>query len=266
METTAERMNLTVLVTSKCTLKCKLCATYAPTHPSPHHYPYERIQKGIQHFFESFDCVRLFTISGGEPLLHPQLPEIVQFASAYIDRIELFEIITNGTVVPSEKLLENLQFSEKVNILVDDYGPKISVKVPQVIEAFKRHGIKYRIRKYHGEDAHLGGWLDISDFTDKHRTEKEDEALFSRCMYTTTFKNHIFIINGTAHMCYVNKQLLDFVQDNPKEYVDMMDDSLTGQERKKRLLDLRNRKCLSVCKYCSGFCEDAKRYTPAEQL
>ncbi|PHJ37345.1 hypothetical protein P378_16740 [Desulforamulus profundi] len=266
MEDTSNKMNLTALITSKCTLKCKLCATYAPIHPSPCHYPYEQITRGVERFFNSIDHVRLFTISGGEPLLHPQLPEMVDFFAAYINQIELFEIITNGTVVPGERLLQSLRFSDKVDIMVDDYGPELSTKVPQIVDAFKKYGIKHRVRKYYGEDAHYGGWLDISDFSDKQRTEKENEELFARCMYTTTFKNHIFIINGTAHMCYINKQLLDFVSDDPSEYVDLMDDTLSATDIKAQLISLRNRRRLSVCSYCNGFCVDAERYTPAEQL
>lgn len=266
MKETLNQMNLTVLITSKCTLKCKLCATYAPISPSPCDYPFERIKKSVERFFDSTDNVRLFTISGGEPFLHSKLPELIDFFGTYVDRMGVFEIITNGTVVPNERLLRSLKFSDKVDIMIDDYGPKLSTKVPQIVDAFKNYGIKHRVRKYYGEDAHFGGWLDISDFSDKHRTKEETEALFARCMYTTTFKNHIFIINGTAHMCYINKQLLDFMPDNPTEYVDLLDDSLTASEIAEMLIGLRNRPQLSVCSYCSGFCVDANRYAPAEQI
>ncbi|MEW5954327.1 MAG: radical SAM protein [Bacillota bacterium] len=266
MKDTSNKINLTVLITSKCTLKCKLCATYSPIHPSSCHYLYERITTSVERFFNSTGDVKLFTISGGEPLLHPQLPELIDFFASNIERIGMFEIITNGTVIPNEKLLQRLGFSDKVNIMVDDYGPNLSTKVSQIVDAFNKHGIKYRVRKYYGEDAHCGGWLDISDFSDKQRTEKENEELFARCMYTTTFRNHIFIINGTAHMCYINKQLLDFIPDNPSEYVDLMDDSLSAPDIKTQLIGLRNRKRLSVCSYCNGFCVDAKRYKPAEQI
>jgi hypothetical protein len=266
MEITSNKMNLTVLITSKCTLKCKLCATYAPIHPSPCNYPFEQITKSVGRFFDSIDQVRLFTISGGEPLLHPQLPELIDYYSQFIDRMEIFEIITNGTVIPGERLLEKLKFSDKVDIMIDDYGPELSVKVSQIVEAFKKNGIKHRVRKYYGDDAYYGGWLDISDFSDKLRTEEENRELFARCQYTTTFKNHIFIINGTAHMCYINKQLLDFMPDKPDEYVDLMDDSASMEEIRAQLTGLRNRNRLSVCSYCNGFCVDAERFTPAEQF
>jgi MoaA/NifB/PqqE/SkfB family radical SAM enzyme len=208
----------------------------------------------------------MFTISGGEPLLHPQLSELVDFFSTYIDRIELFEIFTNGTIVPTDRLLESLKFSSKVDVLVDNYGPELSRKVPEIANAFSASGIKHRIRKYYGDDTHLGGWIDVSDFTEKHRTEKENENIFKRCSFSTTWKNLIILIDGTVHMCYVNSRLLDFVPDKPDEYINLLDDSLSDSEIKEKIFNLRNRKFLTYCSHCNGFCEDSKRYTYPEQL
>ena len=72
-----EKANLTLLITAHCTLKCKLCATYAPIHPSPCHYSHEDMIKEVKRFFQCFDEVHLFTLSGGEPFLHPKLPEMI---------------------------------------------------------------------------------------------------------------------------------------------------------------------------------------------
>jgi MoaA/NifB/PqqE/SkfB family radical SAM enzyme len=259
-------LNLTVLVTSKCSLKCKLCATYAPYCSRPENYSYENITNSVARFFETVDRIGLFTISGGEPLLHPQLPELVDSFSAYIDRIELFEIFTNGTIVPSDALLQSLKFSSKINVLVDNYGPELSSKIAQIRDAFSTSGIKHRIRKYYGDDAHLGGWVDVSDFTEKHRTDKENETVFKRCSFSTTWKNLIILINGTIHMCYVNNRILDFVPDRPDEYINLLDNSLSNSEIKSKMLNLRNRKFLNYCSHCNGFHEDAKRYTYPEQL
>jgi organic radical activating enzyme len=261
-----EKMNLTVLMTSKCNLKCKLCATYSSTHPNPQHYNLEEMKKAVNRFFEVFDEVKLFTLSGGEPLLHPNLTLLVEHFLTYIDRVSKFEIITNGTVLPSDELLKCLQISEKVDILIDDYGKGISRKVDEISRKFTEHNIKHRIRKYHGNDAHYGGWLDISDFSDKRRSNVENQDIFRSCLYTTKFKNHIFIINGTAHMCYVNFQLLPHMTKVKDEYVDLQDDSLSVNDIRRKIFELRNRKQLSVCSQCNGFCEDAKRYPPAEQL
>jgi sulfatase maturation enzyme AslB (radical SAM superfamily) len=260
-------LNLTVLVTSKCSLKCKLCATYAPYNLNPRNYAYENLTRGVDCFFNTIsNQIDKFTISGGEPLLYPQLHELIDFFSKYIDRINLFEIITNGTIIPSRQILRSLAFSDKVSIMIDNYGPQLSKRVPQVSNAFSSMGIQYRLRKYYGADAHCGGWIDIADFSIKNRSQHETETLFNRCMYTTTFKNHYFLIDDKVYMCYVNHTLLDAISDAPGEYVNLLDDSVDVAMKKHQLLNLRNRKSLSVCALCNGFCEDAKRYMPAEQL
>lgn len=258
--------NLTVLVTSCCTLKCKLCATYAPQNMNPHHYPKEIMMKCVDRFFDTMGNVKLFTMSGGEPFLHPDMLELIRYFKKWIPHMEKFEIITNGTIIPNEMILKELGSMEKVDIMIDDYGIELSKKVPELVKEFEKYGITHRVRKYYGEDAHLGGWLDISDFSNKNRTEKENEELFKKCMYSTTFKNHFFIIDGTAHMCYVNRKLLSDIMEKEDEYVNMMDESLSADEIKQQLLNLRQRKHLSVCAKCNGFCVDGKRYLPAEQM
>lgn len=158
-----EKTNLTILLTSRCTLKCKLCATYAPQNKKPCHYDSKIIMASVDKYFASMGDVCLFTLSGGEPLLHPDLVRMVQHFKQYASRMEKFEIITNGTIVPSEALLLALKEIPNVDVMIDDYGKNISKKVDDVVMAFEKYGIRYRRRKYYGEDAHAGGWLDISD-------------------------------------------------------------------------------------------------------
>jgi hypothetical protein len=221
----------------------------------------------MERFFLSFDRIGRLTIAGGEPFLHPQLPELVDFFSKYFDRMNMFEIITNGTIVPSERLLKALGGSKKIDIMVDDYGPGLSIKVPQIVEAFTYAGIKHRVRIYHGKDAHLGGWLDVSDVSDKHRPESDTVEIYQRCQYTSgANKNMIYHIDDKIYMCCVNQKFLDFIPDISGEFVDLMDKSLSYSDIKNQIQGLRNRKCLFACKYCNGHLVDAKRYAPAEQL
>jgi organic radical activating enzyme len=224
------------------------------------------MKKSVDRFFEAMDAVNLFTFSGGEPLMHPQLPELVRHCSRYIDHIEKFESITNGTIVPSEQLLENLKFSDKVDIMVDDYGENLSRKIPQIKEALGKNSIKYRVRKYYGEDAYMGGWVDTVDFSQKNRTRAQIAKHFSRCNYTTVFKNNFLVFEDTAHICYVNHKVLDWVQDDGTQYVKLHDENISPQDLRTRLETLRDRDYLSACIDCNGFMTEAERFTPAEQL
>lgn len=261
-----KKANLTVLSTSCCTLKCKLCATYSSTNPKPRHYNCDEMVKGVKRFFDCMKEVRLFTISGGEPFLHPKINEFIKACQEYTNFMEKFEIITNGTIVPNDDVLKTLSEIDKVDIMIDDYGPELSNNVDKLIVKFNEYGIKHRRRKYYGEDAHLGGWLDISDFSYKNRTENENDEIFHKCMYSNVFDHHYFLIDGQMFMCYVNHKLLCEMNEKENERVDILNEDLSKGEIKNQLINLRNKNHMSVCEYCSGFINDGVRFTPAEQL
>ena len=105
--------NTTLVVTFRCNLKCKLCAVSAPYYKEPPHYSVELLKKSIDRYFEAVDHVDKFTVNGGEPLVHPQIAEIMDYALKYIDRMDMLEIITNGSIAPSKELAQVLQKSEK---------------------------------------------------------------------------------------------------------------------------------------------------------
>ncbi|MEW6064002.1 hypothetical protein P378_16735 [Desulforamulus profundi] len=267
MEQTLHLSNTTLVVTFRCNLKCKLCAVSAPYYTVPTHYSLESLIESVRRYFEVVDNVDKFTINGGEPLLHPQLPDIMDFIIKYIDRIGTLEIITNGAVAPDKRLLNSLSRSGKIDILVDNYGPELSAKVPQIVEDFNEAGIKHRVRKYYGEDAHFGGWVDLLDLSKKNRTADETENIYKRCAYPGPFRCFV-IFDGKAYICGVYKRCesLGIIPDNPSEYVDFSSDSEPIEEKRKQIQNFYNRRFFSACEYCNGFCEDSKRYAPAEQL
>jgi hypothetical protein len=221
----------------------------------------------MEMFFEAFNMVGRLSMAGGEPFLHPKLPELVNFFSKYFDRMNMFEIITNGTIVPDKRLLEALSGSDKVDIMIDDYGRDLSIKVPQIADAFSSAGIKHRVRIYHGEDAYFGGWLDLSDISYKQRPKRDTGNIYQRCQCVSgANKNLIYHIDDKIYMCCVNHKFLDFIPEISGEFVDLMNQSLTPPEIRNQILNLRNRKYLTACEYCNGNLVDAKRYVPAEQL
>ena len=112
--------------------------------------------------------------------MHPQIAEIMDYALKYIDRMDMLEIITNGSIAPSKELAQVLQKSEKVDILIDDYGKELSKNVDKMIGIFEEYHIKYRRRKYYGSDAHLGGWVDLSNISLKDRSEEDTAQIYKK--------------------------------------------------------------------------------------
>lgn len=259
--------NVTLAVTLRCDLKCKLCAVFAPYYDQPPHYSVNVLKKSIIHYFDLVDYVDKFTISGGEALLHNGLPEIIDFLAGYADHFGMLEILTNGTVVPNERLIQSLSFSPKVNILVNDYGPDISRKIPEILKSLQDRKIAYRYREQNASKAHCGGWVDISDLSDKKSTDKQIEERFRNCAYPGAFR--CFAIFGDkAYICgvYLRCKTIGLIPDCPSEYVDFSDSNTETKEEQIQKILYFFEKPYSACAYCNGFCPESKRYTPAEQL
>lgn len=260
--------NVSLVITLRCSLKCKLCTAFAPYYKQAPHFSYETLTKSIVRYFELVERVEKFTINGGEALLHENLPNIINFVQKYIDRIGMLEILTNGTLVPSERLLESLKRSPKINILINNYGTSISTKIPEIVSAFQKNNITYRLRDQNAEKDYCGGWVDISDLSNKNRSKDETAELFSHCVYPGAFK--CFAIFGDkAYICgvYLRCKTTGVIPDQPMEYVDFSDDSVSSPEEKiNQIQNFFARKFFSSCEYCNGFCPESKRFTPAEQL
>ncbi|MDR0681977.1 MAG: radical SAM protein [Dysgonamonadaceae bacterium] len=267
MQESLSLLNTTLVVTLRCNLHCRLCAVSAPYYEEPPHYSFENLTGGVAEYFKAVDRIEKFTINGGEPLLHPQLPEIMESFEPYMNKIGMLEIITNGSIAPTERLLKALQFSTKIDILIDDYGKELSKNVQKIIDAFKVYGIKYRHRKYYGDDAHCGGWVDLLDLSKKQRSSSETEQIYKHCAYPGPF--HCFVLfDRKAYICGVYKrcETLGIIPDIPDDYISFVDDSIPVSVKKEQIRNFYNRKYFAACEYCSGFCDDSPRFAPAEQL
>ena len=118
-----------------CTLNCKLCIAGVPYYQSPKSTPIDTVIDYIDHYFRIVTNVKKFTISGGEPLLYKDLQYVVKHLGKYLDRIGLLEILTSGTVLPSDGLIGvAAKYGEKFRFMIDNYGPGLSQKVEEVHE------------------------------------------------------------------------------------------------------------------------------------
>ena len=92
-------------ITTVCTLACKLCIAKIPYYTSHEHVELKYVKKDIEKLFEVYDYVENLDISGGEPLLYPNLELVLEEALKYKDKWGRVRIITNGTVIPSEAVI-----------------------------------------------------------------------------------------------------------------------------------------------------------------
>lgn len=257
-------------VTFRCTLKCKLCCAYAPYYPKPvPHYTYEELTKCISKIFELADSVEIFTVSGGESLLHRQLPEIFDYLKQFKHRIvKRLELITNGTLVPDDRLIESLKNAD-VRVLMDDYGSVLSTKADEIVSVLEGTGISYD-RRYHRDDdkgAHHGGWFKVLELPDIPSSYEEGKKLFSKCIQANELRCNP-VIDGKIYVCppyeyFVKLGKIPLGQDY---FIDLYDDKTPLPEQREKVRKFLKIDCLPSCRYCPGWLTTSKRYKPAEQL
>lgn len=258
-------------VTLRCNLRCKLCAVYAPYYDNPFHPSLAYLKGCIGRYFQIVDQVKLFSLSGGEPMLRSDLSEIVDEIYKYFDRLERFEIITNGTIVPNEKLIKSLnRFGHKLNLLIDDYGTDKSINANTVAEKFSQiPEAKVTLRDYHSDNMHCSGWVDYGiSKNSKKKSAEEAKALFAKCSYPQKLDFCTSMVYGKLYSCTQLRRLIELgiIEPGEDEVFDLFDANLTDDNIKKRIKALYNVKTLSACAYCNGICDDSPRYDAAEQI
>lgn len=104
------KTNLLIEVTNNCNLNCQHC--FGNFGISDNHKSYLSLDQ-INRIFERFDFIEHITISGGEPLSHPKIEQIL---ISSLDRAKSVRLNSNGTIYKRNlikylKLCESLQIS-----------------------------------------------------------------------------------------------------------------------------------------------------------
>jgi len=257
-----------VCLTYACNLRCKLCCTGSPYMQEYNkEFSYDVIIKSIDEYFKMFHHEGKFSFGGGEPQLRNDLPEIIEYTMQYKDKFDMLEVLTNGRIIFSDRLLEVLEkYKDKMFVMVDNYGEDLSLKAKELYDILKSKGITCELRKYYGEDSHCGGWVDLGDLSQKHFTEEETIEQFKKCAYGKRIG--YAIVAGIFSFCgrYTRTVLCGVVDKIPGEYVDLLDDSISVEEKRRQFLNLSKVSHLSACAYCNGYSEDSERFEPAEQI
>jgi uncharacterized radical SAM superfamily Fe-S cluster-containing enzyme len=93
-----------VEITSSCNLTCPMC--YASSAPGGKHLTLEQCQASIDRVVATEGRAEVIQLSGGEPTIHPQLPEILDYALA--QAVDYVMINTNGIRLASDQRLVDM--------------------------------------------------------------------------------------------------------------------------------------------------------------
>lgn len=260
---------LALQILTACTLNCEYCADYTPAYQErKNHFwdSYEDACQELNGIFSIYSYIEDFTITGGEPLLHKQLPQILEEAMKYQEQFSKCRIFTNGTILPGEQLVKIAKKNkDKFMFVIDHYG-SVSTNVEQMAELLEKSEIEYRINKYYGKDSHCGGWIDYGspDYYRNYTEEKVNEII-KHC-HNALWKN-LVVFKGKLYLCTqgcFGSDLGCFTL-KPEEYIDLLKQDLS-LEQKQQIAKEFGTKPTTACQYCNGFdVEKSKRVPAGEQ-
>jgi hypothetical protein len=242
-------VNMNLMVGERCTLNCKSCISGMPLFSTPKHYDANSILKDLEKVLSVNRLINL-SIIGGEPLVHPNLAEIILGINR-IDNIGTkvcyVKMSTNATVEMSEQAINafsDLNTVVPCNLVCSNYGKK-SPKISSLTERLTARGIPVHIGSENWSFSYLG------------------EPSFSR-NYTSEQLKHVYSVckqpmictalaDGKFYSCsYV--VALDKSRICPRDenlYVDVRNIPV-GKLRQKLEKFAFETECLSACQYCDG--------------
>ena len=259
--------NTAFAITERCTLKCKLCIAFIPYHVNPRDMTIDEINTILDRYFSIVSSVDSFCITGGEPLLHPDLLNIFEMINRYSSQInKTMDITTNGTLDFKDEVVRFVEYNkDKARVIISDYG-KCSPKAKTLVKKLRSLGINVRVDYYNGESPLYRGWVDCSDHSLKHFTQHDIDEQGKSCFYKN--KRGYPIRKGELHNCARSywRMLQNIIPRNPDEYVDLLDASVSVEKQRETLRKLHEKVSVTSCAYCWGTNDQSKRYVPAEQL
>lgn len=244
--------SISMIITEQCTLKCEKCAIMLPYFQKAEQYPLERLKQEADKLFSKVDLIGNYTLTGGEPLLSRDLAEMIRYlGEKYRAQIGSFKIITNGTVLPSQELLD-LMLQYEMAVDISDYTagvPAIKPRVDEVREMFECAGIPtYFLSSVQ--------WVDFGfESVDHHYSCSQLQAFFNYCH--TRCRGYA---GGKIRYCinaYFAERTLNGREDVNNTFdIFSMENS---EEERKRLVEFdlgyNGNGFLGMCQHCNGTCE-----------
>ena len=242
------------VITSRCTLNCRNCNMFISHTRNRTDFDQVSLKNNFDIFFDSVDFVYEYTLLGGEPFAHKGLTEIILYLEEkYGDRIGKLNLISNGTVVPDQELLQLLK-NFQISVHISDYTVTVNYRdrLKQVAKAFDDYQIEYYV-------IPNNVWKDIC-YPDKEYCAENPAEHMQICGHSTHSVN-----NGRLYWCdpaFAAEEFLGF----PSETDDYLDLEKNRKENSKYdaslnifrylLGDVNDRGYMSFCEHCAGIGND----------
>jgi MoaA/NifB/PqqE/SkfB family radical SAM enzyme len=235
-------MDIQIHASCRCNLNCRGCNAFAPIIEEDFR-DIEIIKKDLGRLSEiTAGIIGQITISGGEPLLNPQLPEILDCARKFFPLRNL-KIITNAILLEraSDVFWLSCQ-NNKVAISITRYPIKIN------IENIKRIAAKYNVNLVYQDDTDIREKTMAKAPLDASGSQNIKKS-FRYCYmsnYNFTLENgRLYTCPTIAHIEYLNKFFNQRFIVSERDYIDIY-----KTENMTEVMYFM-RKPMEFCRYCN---------------
>ena len=254
--------SISIMVTEACSLKCKLCLAFVPYYKQHFHMNLQETKEVLNYLFQIVDQIDKLSITGGEPLLNPDLCAIVEEIFQYSDKIsQEIILITNGTIKISDKIIDILKLNRKVKVIVNNYG-ELSTYAEENYMKLIQNNINTTL---YTEDNRYG-WIDCRNHELKHMTKEACQNQSSRCAF---FQGKKYVINrGVLYTCTraayrIQENIIECMED---DFINLLEKNAGLDIMRAKLEKLLKAETTVSCAYCDGLTEQSVKYKAAEQL
>lgn len=212
-------------VTMRCTLRCKECNSYVPYCKGiPEEFEYEDMIKSVERLLSSYKTIANVLLYGGEPLLHKDLYRLVN-SFAQNKQIEKVTIVTNGTLLPDEQLLNSI-CKPNVYVRISNYG-SLSRKKDELIAMLKSRKVNLEVTDF--KFWNRNPTVDILDeSTEELRKKVKNCCSIAKAL--TIIKGKLFFCGFSAFYDYFQA-----VPDYGDNYVDLLKFDGTDEELREKI-------------------------------
>jgi len=245
--------SLDIVVTEKCSLRCRDCSNLMQYYQKPRDADRDILLASIDRFMTNVDELLEARILGGEPFMYKDLPAIIEKLSSY-GNCRKITILTNGTLLPRDRVLESLKNS-KVSLIISDYG-KLSKNITGLKTILGQNKIPFIANN-------IDSWQDCATIAFRERTDNELMNLFGDCCVNDT----LTLLHGRLYTCPFSAHtdnLKGIPVDQNEDQIDLIRSN--DQQIKEKIRNLYSgKKYLKACSYCAGRDYNAGRIEVAAQ-
>ena len=207
----------------------------------PVNFPVSQIKEDCRKLLELDIRIRCIHLIGGEPFLYKELQELILLLQ-HSRKVESIRIITNGTIIPDDSLLEYLKLS-KVHILISNYV-HIGAKTNELFKFLQNAGIDVRLSTVPWYNYH-------HNFSGFKRTPGELREIYKSCGLACRE-----MLNGEIHLCPTSAHgvYLGLIPQDPASFVSIRHNGSKKEKKNilRKLKHLLNDQVPNACNYCSG--------------